>query len=106
MAGRRASETHYHGHVDSAWQPNACTSRETFQVSLDSPDDVAKWLGAELRKAVGKPEMGLSDEWQVWVRLAREQQTITTGLQGGPTITAVPMPDGTCWCRSASLQPV
>lgn len=106
MTGRRSSETHYHGHVDPAWSPRASTSKETYQTSLASPDDVAEWLATQLREATGKPELQLTDEWGVWVRLARQAETITTGLQGGPTITAVPMPDGQCWCRQPDLQSI
>lgn len=106
MAARKNSERHYHGHVDPTWTPSPEPTEDTFEVSLHGAQEVSDWLSEALRHATGKPELQLSDEIEVWQRLVRDQETISTGLQTGPTITAVPMPEGECWCQRPSLRDV
>lgn len=106
MAARKNPAPHYHGHVDPVWQPSPQPSDESFKVSLHGAEEVSVWLADALRDALGKPELRLSDETEVWQRLVGQRETISTGKQSGPTITAVPMPDGECWCQRPSLREV
>lgn len=106
MAARKNPASHYHGHVDSGWTPTPQPSDESFKVSLDGAEEVSTWLAEALRDALSKPDLRLADETEVWQRLVRQRETISTGQQAGPTITAVPMPDGECWCQRPSLREV
>jgi|GEM_PF-7125055 len=106
MAARKTSEPHYHGHVDPSWTPSPQPAEDTFKVSLHGAQEVSDWLGEALRDALDKPDLRLADETDVWQRLVHDHETISTGRQSGPTITAVPMPDGECWCQRPSLREV
>jgi hypothetical protein len=107
--GRRNSsgdELHYHGHVIPTWSPSPELTQESFTKPLNGAHEVAGWLAGEMREAIGKPDLTLSDEISLWVRLASDRETITTGLPGGPTITAKLMTDAMCRCERPELHPV
>lgn len=106
MAARKNAERHYHGHVDPSWTPSPQPTEDTFEVSLHGAQEVSDWVSEALRQATGKPDLELSDEKEVWQGLVKDRETISTGLQSGPTITAVAMPEGECWCQRPSLREV
>ncbi|MFD2421704.1 hypothetical protein [Amycolatopsis pigmentata] len=103
---RRTVTPHYHGHLARNWTPAAQTGASTFRKALDGEEAVADWLAEQLREAIGKPDLELADEREVWTNLVRDDQTITTGPQGGPTITAVAMTDQSCDCPRPQIRAI
>uniref|UniRef100_UPI003F496C5C hypothetical protein n=1 Tax=Amycolatopsis sp. CA-096443 TaxID=3239919 RepID=UPI003F496C5C len=103
---RRTAEPHYHGHIFANWTPSPKPGAGSFRRALTGEEEVTEWMAAQLRKAKGKQDMTITDEIQAWTGLARDGQQITTGLQGGPTILAQPINDGSCDCDRAELRPI
>lgn len=107
MAARKAISDHYHGHVGSHWTPSAEPAKDTFsQTLLGAPHEVAAWIAAQLREAKGNPDLELTDELSVWVQAIKDREIVTTGLSTGPTITAVPVAEGQCWCERPELRAI
>ncbi|TCP45032.1 hypothetical protein EV191_11814 [Tamaricihabitans halophyticus] len=106
MARKQTEEPHYHGHVDAARLADSEAQRSNFQAALNGPDEVVEWLSSELRKAASNPDMSLVDEGQLWHQFATEREPITTGLQTGPTLMAVPIPEDRCPCERPELRTV
>lgn len=106
MPNHRRQQPHYHGHVTLEWTPSPAPTKETFEASLHGSQEVSEWLVKTLRSTTGKPDMALTDEAQVWSQLVQGRENITTGIQFGTAISAVPMPDGECWCERPALREV
>src|SRR5437763_2522972 len=102
---QHASSLHHHGYVErvsmsrALSRPDRLRRMEPDEV-MHTPEEVAEWLVSTLRVAMGKPESdeGFQDERDLWLDLAREGESITTGLNDGPTITAEAVWDADCQC--------
>jgi hypothetical protein len=69
--------------------------------SMHRPEEVATWLIATVCHAMGKPDVegNWDDERALWAELATQGETIVTGINGGPTITAEAVQDPACDCE-------
>ncbi|MBA0128100.1 hypothetical protein H0B56_21350 [Haloechinothrix sp. YIM 98757] len=99
-------QTHYHAHIDDARMSQAEPQRANFHSALDGSAEVINWLATQLREAAGNPDMELSDESELWKQLVGSKEQIATGLRGGPTIIAVPIPEDRCPCERPELRTV
>lgn len=101
-----ASGLHHHGYVEYVPMSHASDMVDRRK-NLDpvevmhNPAEVATWLVATLRHAMGDTEsdQGFEDEHALWTELARQGETIVTGLVDGPTITAEAVQDSGCDCE-------
>ncbi|MDV6014203.1 hypothetical protein [Haloechinothrix sp. LS1_15] len=103
---REKSQCHYHGHIDESQMSQAQPQRSNFHSALNGTKEVIGWLATELREATGNSEMELSDETALWEQLVQGHEQICTGLQGGPTIFAVPIPEDRCPCERPELRTI
>lgn len=101
-----ASGLHHHGYVEYVPMSHALDvvdrrkHLDPVEV-MHSPDEVATWLVSTLRHAMGttEEEQSFTDENALWTDLARQGETIVTGLAEGPTITAEAAQDSNCDCE-------
>lgn len=102
---------HHHGYVERSTLSHALSAAERRMLDPDevmhSPDEVAAWLAGTLRAAMGltEDEVGFTDETEIWLTESRRGETIVTGLNDGPTITAEAVYDSNCECER-QLKPV
>ncbi|MBK0870623.1 MAG: hypothetical protein IJH84_15355 [Saccharopolyspora sp.] len=108
---QHANGLHHHGYVERSTLSNALTAPERRMLDPDevmhSPEEVAAWLAGTLRAAMGltEDEVAFTDENQIWLTESRRGETIVTGLNDGPTITAEAIYDSNCECER-QLKPV
>jgi hypothetical protein len=106
MPQHAASGLHHHGYVEQVSMSDALGAVDRRR-NLDpvevmhSPEEVATWLVATVCHAMGKQDVDgkWEDERELWIELAREGETIVTGLNAGPTITAEAVYDPACDCE-------
>ncbi len=104
---------HHHGYVERVTMSSAMSRSDRLRRMepdevMRTPEEVAEWLVSTLRAAMGKPEEdeGFQDERELWLDLARNGESITTGLGDGPTISAEAVWDTDCQCEAPPLVPV
>lgn len=101
---QHANGLHHHGYVERCTLSHAQTEAERRMLEPDevmhSPDEVAAWLAGTLRAAMGltEDEVAFADETEIWLTESRRGETIVTGLNEGPTITAEAVYDSNCEC--------
>lgn len=103
---QHASGLHHHGYVERVSMTEAMSAvdrrRHLNPVEvMHRPEEVATWLIATVCHAMGRPDVDgkWDDERKLWADLARQGETIVTGLLGGPTITAEAVHDPACDCE-------
>ncbi len=103
---QHANTLHHHGYVEDTNLANALSGADRRRILepdeiMHSAQEVAAWLSGTVRAAMGRSEeeVTFADEWEIWSEEAGKGETIVTGLNGGPTITAEAVYDADCDCE-------